>query len=208
MARDFVPDVDYVLTTREAARLLRMSGIDMLGLEPETADTPFGERSSAGKIFGTSGGVMEAALRTAHFLITGRELKDLSIGPLRGLEGAKELHTKIGELEVGAAVVSGLGNARKLLEQIRKGRRDLQFIEVMTCPGGCINGGGQPLGADLGAVKARMKLLYTLDRDDPVRTSHANKSVQRLYQEYLGNPLGPKSHELLHTHYHLRDVLL
>jgi iron-only hydrogenase group A len=208
MARDFVPDVDYVLTTREAARLFRMSGIDMLGLDPETADTPFGERSSAGKIFGASGGVMEAAIRTAHFLITGRELKDLNIGPLRGLEGAKELHTKIGELEVGAAVVSGLGNARALLEQIRKGRQDLQFIEVMTCPGGCINGGGQPLGADLGAVKARMKLLYTLDRDDPVRTSHGNKSVQRLYREFLGTPLGHKSHELLHTHYHPRDVLL
>jgi iron-only hydrogenase group A len=208
MGQDYMSDVDYVLTTREAARLLRVSGIDMLGLEPEAADTPFGERSTAGKIFGASGGVMEAAVRTAHHLITGRELKDLNLLPLRGLDGAKELHAKIGDIEVGAAVVSGLGQARRLLDQIRKGRKDLHFIEVMTCPGGCINGGGQPLGADLGAVKARMKLLYTLDRDEPVRTSHANKSVQRLYQEFLGQPLGDKSHRLLHTHYHPRDVLL
>jgi NADH-quinone oxidoreductase subunit G/NADP-reducing hydrogenase subunit HndD len=208
MAQDYVPDVDYVLTTREAARLLRMYGVDLMNLEPEGADTPFGERTTAGKIFGASGGVMEAAIRSAHFLITGRELKDLTLQPLRGLEGAKELHAKLGELEIGAAVVSGLGNARQLLEQIRAGRKDLQFIEVMTCPGGCINGGGQPLGTDLAAIKARMKTLYALDRDEQVRTSHSNKSVKRLYQEFLGKPLGEKSHHLLHTHYHQRDVLL
>ncbi len=149
MAPGHVPDVDYVLTTRELAQLLRMFGIDLLAMAPETADTPFGERSTAGKIFGASGGVMEAAVRTAHYLLTGKELAKLDIQPLRGMKGAKELRAKIGDLEVGAAVVSGLGNARKLLDEIRAGRKDLHFIEVMTCPGGCINGGGQPINADI-----------------------------------------------------------
>ena len=148
MARNHVPDVDYVLTTRELGQLLRIYGIDLLALSPQVADTPFGERTTAGKIFGASGGVMEAAIRTAHYLLTGQELPKAEIQPLRGMKSAKEIRAKIGELEVGAAVVSGLGNARKLLDQIRAGRNDLHFIEVMTCPGGCINGGGQPIGAD------------------------------------------------------------
>ncbi len=207
MGKDYVPDVDYVLTTRELGQLLRMFGINLDAIEPEAADTPFGERSSAGKIFGASGGVMEAAIRSAHYLLTGTELADLKIQALRGLKGCKELRAKIGDLEVGAAVVSGLGNARKLLDQIRNGRKDLHFIEVMTCPGGCINGGGQPLGADLDAVRARMQALYQIDRDATLRVSHKNEWVQRLYKEYLGKPLGEKSHKLLHTHYHKRDVL-
>jgi iron-only hydrogenase group A len=208
MGQEYVPDVDYVLTTRELGQLLRMYGIDLDAIEPEAADTPFGERSSAGKIFGASGGVMEAAVRSAHFLITGQEMQELKIQALRGIKGSKEVHVKIGDLEVGAAVVSGLGNARKLLDEIRAGRKDLHFIEVMTCPGGCINGGGQPLGADLEAVKARMQALYQIDRDAPVRVSHKNESVLRLYQEFLGAPLGEKSHHLLHTHYHKRNVLV
>jgi iron-only hydrogenase group A len=208
MTRDYVPDVDYVLTTREAARLLRMSGVGMLGIEPEPADTPFGERSTAGKIFGASGGVMEAAVRTAHYMITGTELPGLDLQPLRGLAGAKELKATIGGLEVGAAVVSGLGNARQLIEQVRAGRSDLHFIEVMTCPGGCINGGGQPLHSDKAAVVARMQKLYKLDQDGSLRTSHDNPSVKRLYAEFLGAPLGEKSHCLLHTHYASREVLV
>ncbi|HEY3322743.1 MAG TPA: NADH-dependent [FeFe] hydrogenase, group A6 [Planctomycetota bacterium] len=207
MGRGFVPDVDYVLTTRELGQLFRMFGVNLAAMETEQPDTPFGERTSAGKIFGASGGVMEAAVRSAHFLITGKELPDLKIQALRGMKGCKELRAKIGELEVGAAVVSGLGNARILLDQIRAGRKDLHFIEVMTCPGGCINGGGQPLGADLEAVKARMQALYQIDRDAPVRTSHSNQWVQRLYKEFLGQPLGEKSHHLLHTHYQKREVL-
>lgn len=208
MGRDFIPDVDFVLTTRELAQLIRTWGINLVGIDPETADSPFGERTSAGKIFGASGGVMEAAVRTAHHLLTGRELSDLRIRPARGLKGCKELHTSIGGLEIGAAVVSGLGNARKLLDQIRAGRSDLQFIEVMTCPGGCINGGGQPIGADLNAVRARMRALYRIDRNAHVRVSHRNESVLRLYNEYLGKPLGKRSHELLHTHYHAREALV
>jgi iron only hydrogenase large subunit-like protein len=135
-------------------------------------------------------------------------MKDLKIQAFRGMKGSKELHTEIGGIPIGAAVVSGLGNARKLLDEIRDGRKDIQFIEVMTCPGGCINGGGQPLGADLDAVRARMQALYQIDRDAALRVSHKNESVLRLYEEFLGKPLGEKSHHLLHTHYHERDVMV
>ncbi len=208
MAPGHTPDVDYVLTTRELGQLFRMFGIDLAAVEPEAADTPFGERSSAGKIFGASGGVMEAAVRSAYFLITGNEYPELKIQPLRGMTGCKEVRLHIDGLEVGAAVVSGLGQARKLLDQLRAGRKDLHFIEVMTCPGGCINGGGQPLKADQEAVKARMQALYKIDREEQLRVSHKNKWVLRLYDEFLGKPLGEMSHRLLHTHYQKRDVLL
>ena len=207
MAPGHIPDVDYVLTTRELGQLLHMYGVDLLAMTPQTADTPFGERSTAGKIFGASGGVMEAAVRTAHYLLTGKEMAKLDIQPLRGMKGAKELRAKIGELEVGAAVVSGLGNARKLLEEIRAGRKDLHFIEVMTCPGGCINGGGQPINADINAARARMQALYKIDQNEMTRVSHRNPYIIRLYDEFLGKPLGEKSHSLLHTHYNTRDVL-
>jgi iron-only hydrogenase group A len=201
-------DVDCVLTTRELGKLLRLFGVDPRDVEPEAADTPFGERSSAGKLFGASGGVMEAAIRSVHYLITGRELGDLKIQPLRGMQGCKELKVTINGLEVGAAVASGLGNARKILDQIRQGRKDLHFVEVMTCPGGCINGGGQPLGMDMHAVQARMKALYRIDAEEALRTSHGNPWVKRLYDEFLGKPLSERSHQLLHTHYHKREVVL
>ncbi len=208
MTQHGYPDVDVVLTTRELARLIRMRGLDMLALAPEGADTPFGERTTAGKIFGASGGVMEAALRSAYFLITGTELEDLNVTAVRGLDGCKEAHVKIGDLEVGVAVASGLKNAAALLDQIRAGRDDLHFIEIMTCPGGCIAGGGQPLGTDRNAVAQRMKALYALDASAKTRTSHTNEAVQRLYKEFLGSPLSETSHHLLHTHYAQREVLL
>ncbi len=204
---DGLSDVDAVLTTRELARMIRMRGIDIQSLAPQGADTPFGERSTAGKLFGASGGVMEAAIRTAHFLLTGREMTNLKVQEVRGLDGVKEAHVRIGDLELGVAVVSGLGNARRLLEEIRAGRSDLHFIEVMTCPGGCVGGGGQPIGADLEAVAGRMKALYLIDRDEPVRVSHRNEQVQRLYREFLGKPLSDKAHHLLHTHYVKREVI-
>jgi iron only hydrogenase large subunit-like protein len=208
MGRDSAQDVDFVLTTRELAELFRITGVDPSTLQAEAADTPFGERSSAGKLFGATGGVMEAAVRSVHFLLTGRELEDPTIAAARGLDGSKELHVRVGDLEVGAVVVSSLGQARKLLEEIKAGgRKDIRFIEVMTCPGGCINGGGQPIGAAKDAVMARMKALYTIDRNAPLRLSHRNASVQRLYDEFLGKPLGEKSHHLLHTHYQERDVM-
>jgi iron-only hydrogenase group A len=207
MGRDGVPDVDAVLTTREFARLIRMRGVDLNMLEPDVADNPLGERSSAGKLFGATGGVMEAAIRTAHWMITGEELKELKLQQLRGLKGVKEARIHVNGMELGIAVVSGLGNAEELLKQIRDGRDDLHFIEVMSCPGGCVNGGGQPIGADTEAVRSRMKALYKIDRDEPVRMSHQNESIKQLYDDFLGEPLGHKSHELLHTRYAERAVV-
>jgi NADH-quinone oxidoreductase subunit G/NADP-reducing hydrogenase subunit HndD len=206
MARDGLADVDAVLTTRELAKLIRMRGLDLDKMPVETADTPFGERTSAGKLFGASGGVMEAAIRTAHWLLTGKELQGLVVEPVRGMEGIKEARLTVDGIELGVAVANGLGNASKLLDQIRDGRKDLHFIEVMTCPGGCINGGGQPLGTDGGAVRARMRALYQIDGTEAVRVSHDNPSVQRLYREFLGKPLGHHSHELLHTQYAKRET--
>jgi len=206
MAQGGIPDIDAVLTTRELAALLRSRGIDLHSFAAEGADTPFGERTTAGKLFGATGGVMEAALRSAYYLLTGEELPDLEIKPVRGLAGVKEARVNIAGLDLGVAVVSGLGNARRLLEEIRAGRKDLHFIEVMTCPGGCISGGGQPLGTNLAAVKARMQALYKIDQNESVRLSHRNAGVQRLYEEFLGKPLGEKSHHLLHTHYQKREV--
>ncbi|MEN6385088.1 MAG: NADH-dependent [FeFe] hydrogenase, group A6 [Phycisphaerales bacterium] len=202
-----IADVDAVLTTRELAEMIRYFGIDIKKLAPDAADTPFGMRSSAGKLFGVSGGVMEAAIRTAYFMITGTELADLEVKDVRGLNGVKQAKLNIAGLEIGVAVVSGLGNACKLLEEIKAGRKDIQFIEVMTCPGGCIAGGGQPLNSDLKAIRARMKALYSIDTTDSIRTSHGNKAVERLYDEFLGKPLGEKSHHLLHTHYTKRQVI-
>ncbi len=208
MAQHGLADVEAVLTTRELARLIRMRGLDLKSLAPDTADTPFGERTTAGKLFGASGGVMEAALRTAHFMITGREMGDLKVEAVRGLDGRKEAHLQIDGLNLGVAVVSGLGNARRLLDEILAGRKDLHFIEVMTCPGGCIAGGGQPTGTDRQAVRSRMQALYSIDASETVRTSHANEAVKRLYCEFLEKPLGKKSHALLHTHYAQREVLV
>jgi NADH-quinone oxidoreductase subunit G/NADP-reducing hydrogenase subunit HndD len=201
------PDIDAVLTTRELARIIRIRNLDLDAMSPEAPDSPFGGRSTAGKLFGASGGVMEAALRSAHFLLTGKDMEQLEIQAVRGLEGVKEFKVEVAGKTLGVAVVSGLSNARTLLEQIRAGRDDIHFIEVMTCPGGCIAGGGQPIGADPEAVKSRMKALYKIDRDEPLRLSHKNPDVQRLYEEFLGEPLGEKSHHLLHTHYEKREVL-
>ncbi len=208
MARDGRPDIDAVLTTRELAALIRMHGLDLAALPPEAPDTPFGERTSAGKLFGASGGVAEAALRTAHFLLTGGPPASLKLQPLRGPEGAKECRATIAGREIGVAAVSSLGRARALLEQLRAGRSDLHFVEVMTCPGGCVNGGGQPRNASPDAVRARMQALYTIDRDAALRASHQNMAVQRLYAEFLEKPLSKRSHDLLHTHYGKRDVIV
>jgi NADP-reducing hydrogenase subunit HndD len=208
MGRDGRPDIDAVLTTRELASLIRMHGLDLAGLAPEAADTPFGERTSAGKMFGASGGVSEAALRTAHHLLTGEMPASLKIQPLRGLDGVKEYRATVAGQTIGVAAVSGLGRARALIEQIRAGRSDLHFVEVMTCPGGCVNGGGQPRGASADAVRARMQALYTIDRDAALRSSHQNPAVRKLYADFLGQPLSHRSHELLHTSYERRDVVV
>jgi NADH-quinone oxidoreductase subunit G/NADP-reducing hydrogenase subunit HndD len=208
MARHGVPDVDAVLTTRELARLIRSRGINLRQMASEEADTPFGTRTTAGKIFGASGGVMEAAMRTAHYLLTGEELADLNVTAVRGFDGLKQAHLNINGLQLGVAVVNGVGNVNRLLKEIRDGRDDLHFIEVMTCPGGCIAGGGQPIGIDRSAVQQRMQALYQIDADGPVRVSHRNAAIKQLYEEFLGEPLGHRSHELLHTHYQRADVLI
>ncbi len=201
MGRGGAADIDYVLTTRELAQMIKLFGIDLKALTPQEPDLPFGERTTAGKLFGASGGVMEAALRTAYFMLTGKELGVVKFEAIRGQAGVKEAKVKIGDLEVGIAVVSGLGNAKKLIEEIKGGRKDLHFIEVMTCPGGCINGGGQPFARNKAAIAERMRALYTIDSTEKIRTSHSNKAVQQLYKEFLGKPLGEKSHHLLHTKY-------
>jgi NADH-quinone oxidoreductase subunit G/NADP-reducing hydrogenase subunit HndD len=207
MGHDGVADVDAVLTTRELARIIRMCGLNLREMPSDTADTPFGERTTAGKLFGATGGVMEAAIRTAYHLVTGKELGNLEVQAVRGLTGVKEAHVQVDGINLGVAVVSGLGNASRLLDQIRAGRNDLHFIEVMTCPGGCIGGGGQPIGANPDAVRSRMQALYAIDAQETVRVSHHNEAVQRLYAEFLGKPLGEKSHHLLHTRYAPRGVL-
>lgn len=204
---DGVPDVDAVLTTRELVGLLRQRGLDLARLAPEPADDPFGTRSTAGRMFAGSGGVMESALRTAHWLLTGQEAAELRVQAVRTGDGVRECRVQVAGLDLGAAVVSGLGQAKALLAQVRAGRRDLHFIEVMTCPGGCLNGGGQMRAASAEALRARQQALYTLDREGTLRTAHGNESIRRLYDEFLGAPLGEASHHYLHTHYAPREVV-
>ena len=207
MCPDGVPDVDAVLTTRELGRLIRMYNLDMTKIQPETADSPFGERSTAGKLFGATGGVMEAAVRSAYFLITGKELENLDIEPLRGMDGIKEATVKIGDLDVNVAVASNLQNARTLMEKVKSGEKQYHFIEVMTCPGGCIAGGGQPYNTDKDKALVRMSCLYDLDGASELRVSHKNEEIQKLYKDFLGEPLSEKSHHLLHTHYSERETI-
>jgi iron-only hydrogenase group A len=206
MARNGVADIDAVLTTRELIQLLHMHGLHLGEIPAESPDTPFGQRTTAGKLFGATGGVMEAAIRTAYWMVTNRELETLTVEAVRGTEGVKQASVDVDGLTFNVAVASGLGNACRVLDEIRSGRNDLHFIEVMTCPGGCVAGGGQPGHADLDAVRKRMQGLYALDRQESVRTSHRNAAVRQLYDEFLGQPLGHTSHQLLHTHYAPRDV--
>ena len=205
MSAGGLQDVDAVLTTRELARMIRLSGIDFNRMPDMPFDEPLGIATGAGDIFGTTGGVMEAALRTAHYLLTGKNLADLDIDQVRGLEGVKEAKVRIDSLEVQVAAVSGLQNAADLLDRIRSGGKSYHFVEVMCCPGGCIDGGGQPLPRSEEILQARMNSLYEIDRNKSVRLSHENAGVKKLYEEFLGKPLGHKSHDLLHTKYTGRD---
>lgn len=202
-----ITDVDAVLTTRELSQFIKLYGIDINKIQPESADSPLGTRSSAGKIFGATGGVMEAAIRTAYYKLTGKELVKFQIPEVRGFEDRKETKIQIGDLEIGIAVVNGLGNAKKLLTEIKEGRNDIHFIEIMACPGGCIGGGGQHIGADDENLKSRMKSLYDIDANETLNVSHKNPDIIEIYDKYLGEPLGHKSHELLHTTYIKREVL-
>ena len=194
-------DVDAVITTREMANMIRTAGLDFAKLPDEHFDDPLGESTGAAVIFGATGGVMEAALRTAYFTMTGKEMADIDFRPVRGLDGVKEAEVAINGTTVKVAAVSALRNIKPILDDIRAGKSDYQFIEVMACPGGCINGGGQPLPSDPEKTEKRMAAIYKIDRQLAKRCSHHNESVQKLYKEFLGEPNGHIAHELLHTHY-------
>jgi iron-only hydrogenase group A len=208
-----VRDVDYVLTTRELARMIRQANLAFTELPDGAMDAPLGLSSGAADIFANTGGVMEAALRTAYEIVTGRQLPadNLHVVPIEGLEGIKEAALQIEGaqpawsflegVELRVAVCHGLGNARKLMERIRSGEAKYHFVEVMTCPGGCIGGGGQPRFTDDGVRLKRIAAIYAEDESKPLRKSHDNPAVQELYRDFLGKPLGHKSHELLHTTY-------
>jgi NADP-reducing hydrogenase subunit HndD len=205
-----VPDIDAVITTRELAKLVRMQGIAFAELEDEKFDTPLGIGSGAGLIFGASGGVMEAALRTLYEILEKKELKNLDFTAVRGTEGIKEASVTVGGTEVKVAVASGLANAAALLEKIKKGEANYHFVEIMSCPGGCVNGGGQPIKTahtrntvDIRAKRAAA--IYSTDKAMKLRKSHENPVVQELYKDYLGEPNSHKAHKLLHTKYEARS---
>ena len=211
LGHDGMADVDYVLTTRELARMIKEAGIDFVNLPDEDFDSLMGESTGAAVIFGATGGVMEAALRTAYEVITGKTLEDVNFTAVRGVDGIKEASVKIGDLDVNVAVASSTGKASELLEMVKKGEKNYTFIEIMGCPGGCVNGGGQPIVSsqirnwtDIRPLRA--KALYDEDASKKLRKSHENPEIKQIYEEYLGKPNGHKSHELLHTTYEKREL--
>ncbi len=203
LARNGHPDTDYVLTTQELGRMIKEAGINFNSLEPEDHDSPFGEYSGAGTIFGASGGVAEAAVRTAYEFATGEQLKDVDIREMRGTSNrSKTVELDLKGTKLVVRVVSTLKEAEKAIREIKEGKADFQMLEVMACPGGCVNGGGQPRSCDDSKIKAeRAEGLYKEDSELPQRKSHMNPSIQKLYQEYLEHPGSHKAHELLHTTY-------
>ena len=206
-----VPDVDAAITTRELARMIQIAGIDFRALEDGKFDVPFDIGSSAGAIFGATGGVMEAALRYAAEVISGKKLETVEFPEVRGVEGVKFASYTIGDVTINVAVTSGTANAKKLLKAVQAGEVDVQFIEVMACPGGCVNGGGQPyqpasvrMTTDLRAVRAAV--LYNDDKECDIRKSQDNAACMKLYDEYFGAPNSEKAHHILHTHYVKRGL--
>ncbi len=199
------PDVDAVITTREFAQMIKEAGIDFANLPDSDYDNPLGEYSGAGTIFGVTGGVMEAALRTAYDLLTGKNLENVEFTPLRSMEGIRVADIEIDGMTVRVAVANTLGKARELLEAIKDGREKVHFLEVMACPGGCIGGGGQPIPSDDETIRKRAEALYTDDEKSRVRKSHQNPQVKELYKKYLGKPGSEKAHKLLHTHFIKRE---
>ena len=201
-----VRDVDYVVTTRELCRMFNEAGINLANMDDEEYDNPLGKSAGAADIFGVTGGVLEAACRSVYALLNGKELEGDAINfrAVRGLDGIKEAKVEIAPGKtINVAVCSGLGNARKVLEMVRADRNRFQAIEIMACPGGCINGGGQPfLHGQTDLLEKRMKGLYQEDESKVMRMSHENPDIQKLYQEFLGEPGSEKAHHLLHTTYH------
>ncbi len=202
-------DVDVALTTRELAKMIKQARIDFPAIENASYDSMLGDSTGAAVIFGATGGVMEAALRTVADILTGEDLKDIEYKAVRGMENIKEATVKIKDLEVKVAVVHGTANASELLDKIRKGEANYHFVEVMGCPGGCINGGGQPIIMDKEKTEEVKKLraqgLYSIDESRTRRKSHENPEIKTLYDEYLEKPNSHKAHHILHTHYTKRD---
>jgi iron-only hydrogenase group A len=206
-------DVDYVLTTREFVRMVKQVGINIAAIDDAQPNDLMGSYSGAATIFGTTGGVMEAALRTAYELVTGKALASCDIKEARGFEGVKEFTVDVEGTTLSCAVAHGLGNARKVLDKVKEAKKQgkpspYHFIEIMACPGGCVGGGGQPYGSTLARRMERAKGLYDEDGGMKIRKSHENPEIKKIYQDFLEKPLGHKSHELLHTHYVKRDALL
>ena len=196
------PDVDYVLSTRELARLIKQFNLDLKEMPTADFDDPLGESTGAAVIFGATGGVIEAAARTAYELFTGKKLEKIDFTELRGLEGIRDAWVDFNGTPIHIGIAHGLKNARTLLERVREGKEQFHAIEVMACPGGCIGGAGQPYHhCNSEIIKKRLEATYEEDRNKPIRKSHENPSIIKLYKEYLGEPCGHKSHELLHTHY-------
>ena len=207
---EMINDVDAVITTRELARMIKQAHIEFTTLEETGFDYPMGEATGAGVIFGTTGGVMEAALRTVKEIVTGNPFDRLEYEPVRGAEGIKKATVEMNGKEVKVVVASGLKNAQIILEEIKSGKADYQFVEIMACPGGCVMGGGQPIRSskERATIDIRAKragALYSIDEASTIRKSHENPVIKKLYEEYLEKPGGHKSHELLHTHYVARE---
>jgi len=196
------PDVDYSISTRELGFLIKQANIQFMSLPEDDFDAPLGESTGAGVIFGTTGGVIEAATRTAYELFSGKKLERVDFEELRGLEGIRHATIDFNGLPINIGIAHGLGNARKLLEDVKAGKSEFHAIEIMACPGGCIGGGGQPLHhGDSKILKARAKAIYQEDAGKKIRKSHENPYIIKIYEEFLGKPLSEKSHHLLHTHY-------
>jgi len=196
------PDVDFSLSTRELAHLIKEANMDLENMPDEDFDNPLGESTGAGVIFGATGGVIEAATRTAYEIHTGKKLEKVDFEQLRGMEGIREAKVDFDGLELNIGIAHGLGNARKMLEDIRDGKSHFHAIEIMACPGGCIGGGGQPLHhGDSSILKKRIDALYREDSGKKIRKSHENPMIKELYENFLGAPMSEKAHQLLHTHY-------
>jgi NADH-quinone oxidoreductase subunit G/NADP-reducing hydrogenase subunit HndD len=200
------PDVDVVLTTRELSKMIDQMGIDFAKLEEQPFDSPFGITTGAAAIFGATGGVMEAALRTVYEIVEKKPLERLDFIDVRGMQGIKETEVVLGGQTLRFAVAHGLSQAKILADQVKEGTSKYQFIEIMCCPGGCIGGGGQPYGTIRKTREERIDATYRVDQAMPLRKSHESPAVQELYKQFLKHPLGELSHKLLHTHYHPRHL--
>ena len=202
LGRNGMQDTDLVLTTRELVKLIKYVGLDFEKLPESEFDSPLGTGSGAGAIFGATGGVMEAALRTVYETATSKTLERIDFTDVRGMKGIKEATISLNGRDIHIAVAHTLKNARKIMEDVARGTSPYDFIEIMACPGGCLGGGGQPVGTTNAIRQKRMEALYEIDRNLPIRKSHENPEIQTLYKEFIGEPLSKKAHELLHTHYH------